>query len=55
MTQHTSAWAAPVFLSIAFAALRMDAMTEVSVEKEVKARYAIWYSLGLYSRKELPV
>ncbi len=26
-------------------------MTEASVEKEVKARYAIWYSLGLYSEK----
>ena len=33
----------------------MDAMTEASVEKEVKARHAIWDSLGLYSRKELPV
>jgi hypothetical protein len=34
---------------------RRVAMTEASVEKEVKARYAIWYSLGLYSREELPV
>ena len=35
----------------------MDAMSEASVEKEVKARYgyAIWYSLGLYSREELEV
>jgi hypothetical protein len=28
-------------------------MTETEVEKEVKARYAIWHSLGLYSREEL--